>query len=49
MSAEEYLRLTQLLPEAAVEAFLRGHEVPPLTDAFAPTDRYLAPVFADAY
>ncbi len=45
----EYRRLTQLLPSPAVEAFLRGHPVPPLTDAFVPTDRYLAPVFADAY
>ncbi len=49
MSAEEYTRLTQLLPQAIIEAFLRGHEVPVLTDAFVPTDRYLAPVFADAY
>ncbi|MBP6944936.1 spermidine synthase [Patescibacteria group bacterium] len=49
MSAEEYTRLTQLLPQTTIEAFLRGHEVPLLTDAFVPTDRYLAPVFADAY
>lgn len=49
MSVEEYTRLTQLLPQATIEAFLRGHEVPLLTDAFVPTDRYLAPVFADAY
>ncbi len=49
LSAEEYARLTQLLPDATVEAFLHGHQVPHLTDAFVPTDRYLAPVFADAY
>lgn len=45
----EYRRLTQLLPAQTVDAFLRGHSVPSLTDAFVPTDRYLAPVFADAY
>lgn len=49
MSAEEYARLTQLVPQADISAFLNGHPVPPLTDAFAPTDRYLAPVFSDAY
>ncbi|HVM90723.1 MAG TPA: fused MFS/spermidine synthase [Verrucomicrobiae bacterium] len=32
-----------------VEAFLKDHVTPILTDDFAPTDRYLAPVFKDAY
>lgn len=49
MSAEEYARLTQLISQELVKAFLIGHPVPALTDAFAPTDRYLAPVFSDAY
>lgn len=38
-----------LLPAEKVEAFLAGHEAPALTDDFVPTDRYLAPVFMDAY
>lgn len=49
MSAEEYRRLTQLIPQESIKAFLIGHPVPALTDEFAPTDRYLAPVFSDAY
>gem|GEM_PF-75650 len=49
MNQEEYTRLTQLISHESVQAFLRGHPVPILTDAFAPTDRYLAPVFSDAY
>lgn len=49
MDVQEYARLTQLMSEDKVEAFLQGHPAPPLTDAFVPTDRYLAPVFSDAY
>lgn len=49
MDGEEYVRLTQLMSRDKVDAFLVGHDVPPLTDAFVPTDRYLAPVFSDAY
>jgi len=49
MDAQEYVRLTQLMSEDKVEAFLQGHPAPALTDAFVPTDRYLAPVFSDAY
>jgi hypothetical protein len=49
MEDAEYRRLTQLLPQSLVDAFQHGHPVPLLTDQFAPLDRYLAPVFADAY
>lgn len=37
------------IPENEVEAFLTGHPVPILEDAYVPLDRYLAPVFRDAY
>lgn len=49
MEDAEYRRLTQLLPQSLVDAFQYGHPVPLLTDQFVPLDRYLAPVFADAY
>lgn len=38
-----------LLTDEQVEAFLIGHETPALRDDFAPTDRYLSPVFVDAF
>lgn len=47
---DEDLRTIQsLVPETDVQAFLAKHPEPALTDDFVPTDRYLAPVFADAY
>lgn len=39
----------QFIPHDDVQAFLAEHPTPLLTDDFAPTDRYLAPVFKDAY
>lgn len=45
----EYTRLTQLLSQEQMDAFIVGHPVPILRDDFVPTDRYLAPVFSDAY
>ncbi|MFA6429582.1 MAG: fused MFS/spermidine synthase [Patescibacteria group bacterium] len=39
----------QILPQEKVETFLASHKAPALTDNFVPTDRYLAPVFSDAY
>lgn len=42
-------RAITLLTDEQVSAFLAGHPDPALTDDFVPTDRYLAPVFADAY
>lgn len=38
-----------LLSDEQVDKFLESHRAPALTDDFAPTDRYLAPVFRDAY
>lgn len=38
-----------IIPDEKVDAFLAGHPDPALTDDFVPTDRYLAPVFTDAY
>lgn len=38
-----------LLPSEEVEAFLAAHPEPALTDDFVPVERYLAPVFRDAY
>jgi hypothetical protein len=38
-----------LLSDEEVAAFQEGHPVPPLVDDFVPIDRYLAPVFSDAY
>jgi len=39
----------KLIPHDQVEPFLDDHITPVLSDDFAPTDRYLAPVFQDAY
>jgi len=39
----------QLISHAEVSTFLDEHPTPVLTDDFAPTDRYLAPVFKDSY
>lgn len=41
--------LFALLGSEAVQAFLDAHPEPPLRDDFVPVDRYLAPVFRDAY
>lgn len=38
-----------LLSDDQVAKFLESHTAPVLTDDFAPTDRYLAPVYRDAY
>ncbi len=38
-----------LLTDEQVEAFLAGHETAALLDDFAPTDRYLSPVFVDSF
>lgn len=38
-----------LLSDEQVDKFLASHSAPALTDDFAPTDRYLAPVYRDAY
>lgn len=38
-----------LLNQSEVDDFMNQHPVPALTDDFVPTDRYLAPVFVDAY
>ncbi len=38
-----------LLSDDQVQAFLTGHQAPALFDDYAPTDRYLGPVFRDAY
>ncbi len=46
---DTHRRAITLVSEEKVDAFLRAHPTPALTDAFAPTERYLAPVFADAY
>jgi spermidine synthase len=39
----------QLISHEEVAKFLEDHPTPTLTDDFAPTDRYLAPVFKDSY
>ncbi len=41
--------LYTLLGDEVVEAFLAEHKEPVLRDTFVPVDRYLAPVFRDAY
>jgi len=38
-----------ILSPEKVDAFLAEHAEPALTDAFVPVERYLAPVFRDAY
>ena len=49
VSARERPESLLLLPEEQVNAFLEKHPAPALTDDFAPVDRYLSPVFQDAY
>ncbi|MEI7511878.1 MAG: fused MFS/spermidine synthase [Candidatus Uhrbacteria bacterium] len=39
----------ELISHEEVTTFLQDHLTPVLTDDFAPTDRYLAPVFKDSY
>ncbi len=46
---EDHAHAIQLLSDEQVETFLAGHDSPALTDNFVPTDRYLAPIFMDAY
>ncbi len=38
-----------LLSDGEVDAFLSAHPAPPLRDDYVPVDRYLAPIFHDAY
>lgn len=44
-----WLKASEFLPEDKLAQFLAAHPVPVLTDDHAPTDAYLAPLFADAY
>lgn len=46
---DEWKKSIALLDQQELDAFMATHTTPALTDDFAPTDRYLAPVFADAY
>lgn len=49
LSQETWDRLMRPADPADLARFLSRHPTPMLTDDFAPTDHYLAPVFMDAY
>ena len=50
LTQAEWDRVGAYLSEANLKAFLEKHSsVPALTDDYAPTDNYLAPLFIDAY
>lgn len=49
VSDEERRRAMTLIDPSEVEALLATKRVPALTDDYVPVDRYLAPVFSDAY
>lgn len=48
-STSTYQQIIKSLSPEEVEQFLESHASPILTDAFAPTDRYLAPLFSEAH
>jgi spermidine synthase len=49
LSEEERRQVLMLVDTREVDALLQRVTVPALTDDYVPTDRYLAPVFSDAY
>lgn len=49
LATSTYRQMVEPLSPEQVQGFLRDQNTPKLTDAFAPTDRYLAPLFREAY
>lgn len=49
VATSTYREVMKPLSPDEVQVFLQQHQAPILTDSFAPTDRYLAPLFRDAY